>query len=165
MTEETAIVYIMESKLGNKVYIGSTIQSLANRIANHKCKYKIKDYCSSHILYDEYGIKNINVRILEIVPIALKRNREQYWILQHSTAVNKYKAYQTFEEYKEQQKAQHDKVRNDPEKWKRHLTHGKERIVCECGSKPMRKHLAIHKKSQKHINGMNTVQTTDASSA
>lgn len=141
MAEATAIIYIMESTLGNKVYIGNTTKTLAQRNYWHKQSYRLNKFCSSHILFNEYGYDNITIRVLEIVPIELRRNREQYWILQHPNAVNIVKAFRSPEESVEYNK---DWFKNNCKP-----------IICECGEVLSRTYdLDRHLESTLHIQKM-----------
>jgi len=152
MAEATAIIYIMESSLGNKVYIGSTIRTLQERMYQHKSQHNTHRQCSSHILFDDYGDNNITMRILEIVPITLKYNREQYWILQHPNAINQIKAFRSKEDRKEQIK-QKNKKKNEEYK------NNPKYIICECGIKSRYHTISTHRKTQKHIQRLHTAQT------
>jgi hypothetical protein len=142
MAEATAIIYIMESSLGNKVYIGSTEKTIQERRCQHIQTYKHSRYCSSHILFNEYEIDNVSIRILEIVPITIKRNREQYWILQHPNNINQFKAFRSLTEKQEYNK-----------EW---IKNNCKSIICECGEIVSRDYdLDRHLQSIMHIQKMN----------
>lgn len=51
------------------VYIGSTTQPLQNRIAAHRSHYKNKSgKCSSHTLFEKYGMDNCKIELIEDYP-------------------------------------------------------------------------------------------------
>jgi len=65
-------IYKIESHLGDKVYIGSTTNEyLSQRFQNHKSSYKRwkqeKPNCfiTSFLLFDEYGIDNCQIVLIE----------------------------------------------------------------------------------------------------
>ena len=92
----------------NKCYIGSTYESLAKRMVRHRSAYndylsgksaKIRSYC----LFDEYGIANCKIELIEHFPCNTKdelRKREGYYI-KETDCVNKQIAGRTKEEYRE----------------------------------------------------------------
>ena len=54
----------------NKCYIGSTCDSLSQRMARHRCKYKKylndkADCTRSFLLFDEYGVVNCKIELIE----------------------------------------------------------------------------------------------------
>lgn len=64
-------IYKIWSLLGNKIYIGSTTKDyLSQRMTSHRYtynKYKKTNKCfiTSFILFDEYGIENCSIELLE----------------------------------------------------------------------------------------------------
>ncbi len=82
-------------------YVGSTCQSLCQRLAGHKSEYKYiksiksKKYISSYYLFDKYGVDNCKIILLENYPCSNKtelRQKEQYYI-DLIPNVNQYKAH------------------------------------------------------------------------
>ena len=70
MNYENGKIYKIESALGDKVYIGSTTkQYLSQRMDKHRSCYKNKDSqkgkCTSFKLFDEYGVDNCNILLIE----------------------------------------------------------------------------------------------------
>ena len=67
-------IYKIESHLGPKIYIGSTTkQYLSQRMDTHRGNYKQwkkgnGGNVSSYILFDEYGLENCNILLLESYP-------------------------------------------------------------------------------------------------
>ena len=86
-------IYKIYSDLGDKVYIGCTTkQYLSQRLAKHKYDYtyykkKKKDtgfaFVYSYLLFDEYGLNNCKIELIETYPcnsIDEIRKREAYHI-------------------------------------------------------------------------------------
>jgi hypothetical protein len=88
-----------------KQYIGSTTQPLYKRLSNHKDKYKYDKYkgSSCKILFDEFGIDNCKIILIEDFPCESKEQllmRENYYI-KNEDCVNKHLSYRTEEDKKE----------------------------------------------------------------
>jgi hypothetical protein len=68
-------IYIIESHLGDKIYIGSTTKEyLSQRMAKHKHDYTYFKkwradtgfaFVTSYLLFDEYGVDNCKIELLE----------------------------------------------------------------------------------------------------
>ena len=63
-------IYKIHSPLGSKVYIGSTLFGLSVRFKSHKWSYTSDKKlghkgCSSYILFDEYGVENCFIKLIE----------------------------------------------------------------------------------------------------
>lgn len=91
------------------VYIGSTKDELSRRMSYHRSGYKAyKDgkktnFTSSFILFDEFGIENCKIILLESYDVSSKdelKSKEQMWIDKIPNC-NKYKAFRTEEQKKE----------------------------------------------------------------
>ena len=88
----------------NKCYIGSTTESLSQRMARHRdgynaCKRGVKNASKTRsiVLFDEYGIENCKIELLENYPCDSKedlRSREGYYQEKHN-CVNKQLASRT----------------------------------------------------------------------
>lgn len=150
-----AKIYRIHSDKGEKVYIGSTTDRyLCNRFSDHRTEYRAKrQYCTSHILFDEYGMDNCFIELIEEVEYKTKDDyhiREQYWIDNTPTAVNTKPAYQTPEQKriislnkrKLYYKRHADAIN---EKRKTNL------VTCECGMEVRADWLTQHKKKQDHL--------------
>ena len=68
-------IYKIWSHLGDKLYIGSTTKNyLSERMAYHRSDYKqwkknnARDRISSCDLFEEYGIGNCKIELLEVTP-------------------------------------------------------------------------------------------------
>jgi hypothetical protein len=95
------IIYKIIDNTNDNLYIGSTTLSLKKRLNNHKCK----NDCSSYQI-----IENGDYIIAEIekCDVENRRYREQYWI-DNTDCINKYRAYRTKEQRKEQKMKYNEK--------------------------------------------------------
>lgn len=163
---------------GDEVYIGSTIQSLNNRLSHHKTDYKRLRGCSSEILFEKYGINNVMIELIEEVSEDEMLHREKFHILNTANVVNKYMPIINEEERKEKIKkyneankeyiAERAKIYNQAnkeyiaERWKNYYADNKEYFQekghkrnsincdCECGGKYKLNNKARHLTSIKH---------------
>jgi hypothetical protein len=93
------------------VYVGSTCQKyLSFRMAQHRQSYKREEYCSSHEIFNKYGMENCKILLLENYPC---NNREELCkregeFIKQLNCVNKRIAGRTEKEYRDNNK---DKVR------------------------------------------------------
>jgi hypothetical protein len=79
-----------------KMYIGSTTQLLTKRFCSHKSKYnKYKKnnigYISSFILFDEFGIDNVKIELIENYPCNNKEEllKKEGEYIKNNICVNK----------------------------------------------------------------------------
>jgi hypothetical protein len=104
-------IYIITDIGYNKCYYGSTIRSLSHRFSQHKSHYKLykankKNNVSLFILFDEYGIENCKIELVELFPCSNKielLRREGYYI-KNNDCINKLVAGRTQKESKEDNK-------------------------------------------------------------
>jgi len=161
-------IYIIRSKQTDKVYIGSTVQSLNKRFRLHK----IQDCTSQEIL--KYS--DAEIILLECYECENKeqlKNREGEYIRQYN-CVNKNIAGRTrkewiednkeyFKEYYQENKEKlNEKKKEYREKNRDKITQQRkehyeinkdkinEKIQCECGATVSRHCLSRHKKTKKH---------------
>lgn len=73
----SATIYKIYSTSGDKVYVGSTTQSLAERLRQHRNN---ENPGTSRILFEEYGVDNCMIESLEEVKEEERYSRERYWI-------------------------------------------------------------------------------------
>ena len=157
----------------DKMYIGSTIQELYSRFSKHK--EKKDNVCSKEL----FNYPNTRIQLIEQYACNNKlelRQREQYYInLYKNRCINKCKAYQTEEDYNNQQKEyyikNHDTIKkrsndfykNNKEHVLKRTTNYRnnnldkikkkkqELITCECGRIIQRTCKAGHLKTLIHI--------------
>lgn len=89
------IIYSITSLKGIKCYVGSTVQTLNNRKAQHKKKQN----CTSKLLFDEYGFDNCIFTVLEECTIEQRFERERYYIENTPNIVNIKIPTRTVKEY------------------------------------------------------------------
>ena len=91
----------------NKCYIGSTVESLASRMSKHRNHYqRLNKGCSVSklsvfILFDEFGVSNCKIELLEHHPCSTREElckREGYHI-KNTDCVNKMMTGRTREQY------------------------------------------------------------------
>ena len=93
----------------NKCYIGSTTESLSQRMARHRREYRKytnndgnkKYFSRSMLLFDEYGIENCKIELIEDFPTNNRDEllkREGYYI-QNTDCLNRCVAGRTKKEY------------------------------------------------------------------
>jgi len=92
------IIYKIIDNTNDNLYIGSTTQSLKNRLKTHKCN---NNDCSSYQI-----IENGDYIIAEIekCDVENRRYREQYWIDNSENCINKRRAYLTKEQNKDKRR-------------------------------------------------------------
>ncbi len=67
-------IYKIMSHLGDKIYIGSTTKRyLSQRMDNHRSGYKLWKHgtqgkVNSYTLFDEYGVENCEIVLIEAYP-------------------------------------------------------------------------------------------------
>ena len=110
-------IYAIYSDLGNDIYIGQTIYSLKERLVQHTCA---SNMCTSQILFNQYGIDNCKIELLEEVLEEEKLIREQYWIETFGDqCINKirvsYTKDEAYEKHRQRMKQHYD---NNKEKYK-----------------------------------------------
>ena len=154
----------------NKCYIGSTIESLSQRMARHRTKYtswkKEKyNFTSSFILFDEYGVDNCKIEWIEDYPCNSKKEldaREGYY-QQTVECINKYvsgrssksyykdKCEEIKEQVKQYRKENPDKIReNNSRYFKEKKTLLMQKKQCACGAFYTYWHKERHEKTNKH---------------
>jgi hypothetical protein len=166
--------YALRSHLGDKVYIGSTIDTLPNRLNKHKADYRCGRGVRSIEMFEEYGIDNVYIELIELYPCSCKAELErregqlQREYIGKGLAVNQRIAGRKPKDYYEEHK---EKMDDYKKKWNEEnrerrlkkqkeydLEHKEERykkIKCECGCEVSKHHLARHKETKKHIDLLN----------
>jgi hypothetical protein len=153
-------IYKIWSILGDNIYIGATTKKyLSSRMDEHRYKYrkyiesenKTSVY-TSFIIFDEYGIDNCFIELLESKECITKDEQiklEGEWI-RKSNCVNKIIPDGTNKEWREKNKE------NLKEKKKEWYENNKEKIhqkcICLCGSEYQQSSKTRHEKTIKHLN-------------
>jgi hypothetical protein len=173
-------IYQITNLTHTKFYIGSTTESLSNRMAKHRNIYmqylegKRQTRMSVFELFEEDGPHNCKILLIELFPCNSKEElnaREGTHII-NNQCVNKQIAGRTQKQYIAENK---DKIReiqrlyreNNKDKVKENkaayyqknrekiLEQEKVTIICECGCSIIKKLLQKHMKTDKHISIMN----------
>ena len=107
-------VYRIWSLETDKIYIGSSSDTLSNRFCNHKKNYKrwkqdkTLECCSSYILFDLVGVDNCKIELIKNFPCNSKAelNREEGKVMRENKEiiVNRKLAGRTMKEYYEHNK-------------------------------------------------------------
>lgn len=169
-------IYKIESNLGDKIYIGSTTKEfLSQRMVLHRSDYKrwkagLCGKVMSYDLFDEYGIENCKIVLIESFPCKSKdeKNAREGFHIKNTICVNRMIAGRTFKDRYEENKgefiarskvwaeANKEKVNGyKAEYYERNKEKIKERQAsqvyeCECGLNIRRRHKQEHFRSQKH---------------
>ena len=170
---ENAKIYKIVSKNTDKVYVGSTCETLKRRLHKHRNAFKVDSGTTSkHIL--KFG----DYEIVLIENVACENRgqlstRERFYI-ESMNCVNKYIPGRSRKEYdqdnalyineKNKQYRQHNKEAIN-ERNKQYRQHNKEAIKerknkkydCECGGKFTDANTARHKKSKKHLKYLESI--------
>ena len=161
MNYQQTKIYRIESHLGNKIYIGSTTKKyLSDRMGLHRAQYDLwkrtkHGRCTAFGLFDEYGIENCKMVLIESCPCNSKdeKNAKEAQYIRQLDCVNKNIPGRTGQEYyhenKERLNEQHKKwkVKNDEKIKSERLTAHE----CECGGRYKLQHKAQHKKTLLHV--------------
>ena len=115
-------------------YVGSTIQTLAQRMTGHRGGYKRwlvgkENACAIFYEFQKYGIEQFHIELIEDYPCEREEQllaRENFFIRQED-CVNKIMAILTHEERDEKRKQYYQGRKNEVS------VKGKEKIKCECG--------------------------------
>ena len=102
-------IYKITDLAYTKCYYGSTVEALSRRFAKHRHRYRIyteghnMKMFSSHKLFDEFGIANCKIELVELYPCDSREElarREGHYI-KSNPCVNKAIAGQTQKEWRE----------------------------------------------------------------
>ena len=143
-------IYKITSEKTEQVYVGSTVHSMMYRFAAHERLYKRqqegkgkrKDKVTSFLILQHGDAK---IELVESFPCETRKElleRELHWILTLPT-VNKQRGASTIDQagYKKAYfKANRDKLDE----------YNKRVITCECGMTSTYRHLAKHRRTQRH---------------
>lgn len=82
-------IYRIFSTKGDKIYVGSTIQELHQRMCRHRAEFKEKKGYMSRLLFDEYGVEFCHIELIENVEQDQRLVRERFHIENTPNCVNK----------------------------------------------------------------------------
>ena len=184
MNYQQTKIYKIESHCGDKIYIGSTAkQYLSQRMEKHRSEYKEwkkglkKSKIMSYVLFDDYGVENCFITLLEAYPCNSRDEahaREAYYIKAHD-CVNKVIPQRTQAEYKADNK---EKIKEYQKEYnpkyyeenkdaislykKTWLLENNDRVkeyrnapyACTCGVSTTLRNKARHEKSKHHLSSL-----------
>jgi group I intron endonuclease len=174
-------IYKIYSESGEKVYVGSTIQTLNKRFIHHKSHFKSGNGrgCSSYVLFEEYGAENCKIQLLEECEQHQRYDRERYWIETIPHTVNIMRKLNITNEERKQHMCDYSKKWNaenpeaytermrrnaiqqkekQRERYDKNISHIREqasaKVMCECGIVYRHSHRNRHQASVRHQNLM-----------
>jgi len=168
-------VYKIWSPNGDKIYVGSTTKiMLCQRMTAHRYKYQewkktAKVDTTSYLLFDEYGLNNCFIELLEAKECSSKDelHKLEGKYIRELNCVNKIILGRTKKEYREDNKEKIDEYQKTYqeankeqilEKCKQYRKDHKDEIklkksipyTCECGSTYRKDYKAKHEQTTKH---------------
>jgi len=152
-------IYKIVSVSSEKVYIGSTTRTLAQRLSKHVCGYRLylagkQDYVTSYniISLGDYSIQLISNHVLENKQQLLLLEGEQIR-LYRNVCVNMMIPGRTNQEYYEDNKEHIKQYYLDNKETIKQRT--KQPYTCECGATITHQKISIHQRSTKHFTNIN----------
>ena len=152
-------------------YVGSTIQDLSVRMAEHRKFYKQylegkRNNYTSFDLFKKYGVENCRIELEETYPCNTKEEltAREGIIIRRDECVNKRINGRTHKEWYEDNKAeerykqkQHYELHKE-----RFLNHQKQKYNCPCGSVSTISHKARHERTNKHQHYLKSLSQEEA---
>jgi hypothetical protein len=151
-------IYKLWSPQGEEIYIGSTVNTLPKRKAEHK-----QMVCSSKILFEKYD--DVRIELIEEYPCKNKMqlNKREGYYIRNNECVNKVIPERTKEEwYQDNKEVCNQKSKEYKEDNKEKIRERRtEMITCVCGCEFQRMELARHNRTKKHINFIQQQQASE----
>ena len=151
-------IYKILNPITDDIYIGSTTQSLCNRMKKHRDSHR-HDTKKSHFkiyqAFSEHGVENFYIELIEKCPCSCKEEllaREGHWIRNENPTLNARIAGRTDAQYQKDNKQkvdEHKKKYYEKNKHEIYLRNN-EKIQCECGCSVTKMNMKRHKESEKH---------------
>ena len=96
-TYQNGRIYKIVDNGYNKMYIGSTIQSLCNRMSEHRKRFnkyrngQDTNYTSSFVIFEEYGMDNCKIELIELFPCGSKEelHKQEGFHIKSNDCVNR----------------------------------------------------------------------------
>lgn len=156
-------IYKITCLTTNKVYYGSTSNTLAQRKAKHIWTFKNKKDGSDKSAFTVLENDNFEMSLVEEYPCSSLEElkfRERWWI-QNNDCVNKLLPISLPEDVVERrntdeakQKKHEHYIENKEEIYAKNKERGTERVTCECGIEINKWHLKKHMKRKVHLDKM-----------
>lgn len=84
-------IYLISNDINNKLYVGKTITTVAERYSKHKYDMiNYQDACAIHHAMRKYGFEHFQVTELEKCDNSILSEREKYWIAYYNAYENGY---------------------------------------------------------------------------
>ena len=153
-------IYKISDNTSDKVYIGSTTQSLLQRLYHHKSNFKLNYNVSSKYILQN---NDYDINLLECVPCENKtqliKKEQEYISLYGDRCVNYRRAFTSPDEKKLRFKNYYEKNKVI------YLSNKRERnkiyTECACGGRYNSAHRSRHFKTNKHINYFSNLNNKD----
>jgi hypothetical protein len=114
-------IYKLTSSYTDKVYIGSTINSLNNRFSVHKCDYKswLKSQRNKITSYDLLQFADVKIELIKEFPCETKKEleKEEGKLILENNCVNRCVAGRTNKEYRDE--ANKEKIKENKKEYDR----------------------------------------------
>ena len=131
---ESGRIYKIVDNAYTKCYVGSTCETLTKRFQRHRENYKAyldgkrNKNASSVILFDEFGVENCKIELIENYPCNNKEelHRREGHYIQSVDCVNKIVAGRTAKEYREDNK---DKIHEYNQEY---FKNNRDKIIQQC---------------------------------
>ena len=159
MNYQNTKIYKIESSQGPKIYIGSTTkQYLSQRMDSHRSNFKQwkkgnrANKTTSFELFEEYGVENCNIILLEVFPCNSKDEahaREAYHI-KSIKCVNKVIPGKISETYFKDYNKKYRQDHKEELLKKDRLYKEANKYICPCGKGTAIHHKVRHEKSKFH---------------
>ena len=158
-------IYKLESQSGDKIYIGSTTKErLCQRMDTLRHNYDswkngTSELTTAYEIFEEYGVKNCQLVLLESYPCTCKDELEarKAFHIKSMECVNKVIPNRTKQEYREDNKEKFKELSRKYEKNHREERDKKraELYVCECGQSIAKSSKYHHIRGKPHLDKMN----------
>jgi hypothetical protein len=135
-----------------KCYVGSTVQTLSTRMSGHRNNYRrymdgMMSYNSCFSLFEEFGIENCKIELLELYQCnskaELEKKEGEY--IKKSKCVNKrISGRSAIEYYQDNRESQLAKIKQN------YLNNKDCYIICECNCQVRKCSYSNHIKTKKH---------------
>ena len=145
-----------------KVYIGSTVKTIEERLRGHEYDYnKFQNEKGNYTTsFDILDFKNYNIELIETLECETKEDRktiERSHILNNPTAVNKIQPGRTHQQYRQDHIEDIQQYRQESKQYfQQYYQNNKQNLQqkhdCPCSGKYSTAGIAKHKKTKKHQN-------------
>lgn len=165
-------MYKLTNTIDDELYVGSTIQTLKQRMYNHNKHRKKKSHWKVYKHLNQIGWGNVSIELIEDYPCNSKKKllkRERYWKDKLNSKLNERKPYISNKERKKEARNRSSEWRKNKDniikakkvkdEWyqrnkKKVLERIKQIVKCDCGLSFRQDSIRRHKKTKKHLSRM-----------